>query len=51
MCDILIKNGTIIDGTGSKPYIGDIAITNGVIEQVGKPDRQKISQYVLKLVY
>ena len=35
MCDILIKNGTIIDGTGSKPYIGDIAITNGVIEQVG----------------
>ena len=36
MCDTIIKNGTIVDGTGSKPFIGDIAIHNGKIMDIGK---------------
>jgi len=29
MFDILIKNATIVDGTGAKPWVGDAAIENG----------------------
>ena len=32
----LFKNGTIIDGTGKKPYIGDVLIENDRILEVGK---------------
>ncbi|HIF74962.1 MAG TPA: D-aminoacylase [Porticoccaceae bacterium] len=34
--DLIIRNGTIVDGTGSEPYLGDIAIKNGVITDAGK---------------
>lgn len=34
-CDLLIKNGRIIDGTGNSWYYGDIAVTNGRIVQAG----------------
>ena len=33
--DILLKNGTIVDGTGAKPFIGDIAIKDGRIAAIG----------------
>jgi len=33
--DIIIKNGTLVDGTGAKPKLGDIAIKNGIIEAIG----------------
>lgn len=36
LCDILIKNGKIIDGTGNNWYYGDIAIKEGKIDRVGK---------------
>lgn len=35
MLDILIKNGTIIDGTGKKRYKGNIGLKNGKIEFIG----------------
>ncbi len=35
-CDILIKNGKIIDGTGNSWYYGDIAIKEGKIVGMGK---------------
>tara|TARA_R110002072_G_scaffold1780_12_gene14919 strand:+ start:8185 stop:9960 length:1776 start_codon:yes stop_codon:yes gene_type:complete len=34
MYDLLIRNGTIYDGTGETPYVGDIAVTNGQIVSV-----------------
>ncbi len=34
--DLVIRNGKIIDGSGSKPFFGDIAIDNGIITSVGK---------------
>lgn len=33
--DLLIRNGTIVDGLGGEPYVGDVAIADGVIEAVG----------------
>ena len=35
-CDILIKNGKIIDGTGNSWYYGDIAVKDGKIIKTGK---------------
>jgi N-acyl-D-aspartate/D-glutamate deacylase len=33
--DIVLRNGSIYDGTGGSPFDGDIAITDGFISQVG----------------
>jgi N-acyl-D-amino-acid deacylase len=35
-CDILIKNGRIIDGAGNSWFYGDVAVKNGKIIAVGK---------------
>jgi len=36
--DIVIKNGTVYDGTGGEPYAADIALTGDKITAVGKID-------------
>ena len=36
MLDILIKNGTIVDGTGSNRYQADVGIADGVITEIAK---------------
>jgi N-acyl-D-aspartate/D-glutamate deacylase len=36
--DLIIRNGTIVDGLGSEPYTGDVAVTEGVIAAVGEVD-------------
>ncbi|MEN4475398.1 N-acyl-D-amino-acid deacylase family protein [Mycolicibacterium cosmeticum] len=33
--DLVIRNGTIVDGSGGEPYVGDVAVTGGVITAVG----------------
>jgi len=35
MHDVIIRNGTIVDGLGGEPFTGDIAVTDGVITAVG----------------
>ena len=35
MFDLVISNGTIVDGTGAAPFVGDIAISAGILAQVG----------------
>ena len=35
MFDTIIRSGKIYDGSGGAPFIGDIAIKNGVIEDIG----------------
>lgn len=35
-CDIIIRNGKIIDGTGNSWYYGDIAVKDGKIISIGK---------------
>jgi N-acyl-D-aspartate/D-glutamate deacylase len=36
MYDLLIRAGTIVDGSGAKPFTGDVAIENGRIVAVGR---------------
>ncbi|TDL00372.1 D-aminoacylase [Mycobacterium paragordonae] len=33
--DLLIRNGTIVDGLGGEPYVGDVAVKDGLIVAVG----------------
>jgi N-acyl-D-amino-acid deacylase len=33
--DLLIRNGTIVDGLGGEPYVGNVAVKDGVIAAVG----------------
>ena len=36
--DLVIRNGTIVDGLGGEPYRGDVAVSGGVIVAVGTVD-------------
>jgi N-acyl-D-amino-acid deacylase len=36
--DVLIRNGTIVDGLGGEPFVGDVAVSGGVIAAVGAVD-------------
>jgi N-acyl-D-aspartate/D-glutamate deacylase len=36
MLDCLIKNGTVVDGTGQKPFISDVGIQGGRITHIGQ---------------
>ena len=38
MRDLIIRGGTIVDGSGGQPYVGDIAIDGDRIVQVGQVD-------------
>lgn len=40
MHDLLITNGTIVDGSGGDPYVGDIALGGGLIVGIGAPGSQ-----------
>ena len=35
MFDYLIKNGTVVDGTGNERFLGDVSVSNGIITGVG----------------
>ena len=34
--DLVIKNGTVVDGTGAKRYQADVAIADGKVAEIGK---------------
>ena len=34
--DVLIKNGTVVDGTGAPRYAADVAVADGRIAEIGK---------------
>ena len=38
MHDIVIRNGTIVDGSGEKAFVGNIAIDGDRITVIGKVD-------------
>ena len=42
--DLLIRNGAIVDGLGGEPYVGDVAIRDGVIAAVGRVDGDAVRE-------
>jgi N-acyl-D-amino-acid deacylase len=36
--DMVIRNGTIVDGTGAEAFTGDVAVEDGIIVAVGNVD-------------
>ena len=40
MADLVIRNGTIVDGTGAPPVRGDLAVTGDTITAVGEVDER-----------
>ena len=36
MYDLIIKNGTVYDGTGRKPFLADVAIKGNKIAAIGE---------------
>ncbi|WP_057003134.1 N-acyl-D-amino-acid deacylase family protein [Mycobacterium kyorinense] len=34
--DLVIRNGTIVDGLGGEPYVGDVGVRGGVIAAIGE---------------
>src|SRR6478735_12074322 len=35
--DLVIRNGSVVDGTGAPAFVGDVAIHDGVVVAVGEP--------------
>ena len=33
--DLIVRNGSVVDGTGTEPFAADVAIKDGVIAAVG----------------
>ena len=42
--DLVIRNGTIVDGLGGDPYTGDVAVSDGVIAAVGTVDGDAVRE-------
>ncbi|MGZ8812591.1 MAG: N-acyl-D-amino-acid deacylase family protein, partial [Mycobacterium sp.] len=36
--ELVIRNGTIVDGLGGEPFVGDVAVSDGVITAVSRAD-------------
>jgi N-acyl-D-aspartate/D-glutamate deacylase len=34
--DVVIRNGFVVDGTGTEPFAGDVGVLNGEIAEIGK---------------
>lgn len=36
--DLIIRNGTVVDGLGGEPFVADVAVSDGVIAAIGTVD-------------
>src|SRR4051812_35827493 len=44
--DVIIRHGTIVDGSGGDRYVGDVAISNGSIARIGDLSREGAAREV-----
>ena len=42
--DLVIRNGTIVDGTGARRYQADVAIAGGKVAEIGKVNADEIGR-------
>jgi N-acyl-D-aspartate/D-glutamate deacylase len=42
--ELVIRNGTIVDGLGGEPFVGDVAVSDGVITAVSRADDPAVSR-------
>ena len=47
MLDFLIRGGWVADGTGSPPFLGDVAIESGTVVEVGRLGEQATADRVI----
>ncbi len=45
--DLLIKNGTIVDGTGSPRFRADVAVSGGQIAEIGKIQKDLAADFAI----
>ncbi len=45
-CDLLIRNGTLIDGTGAPARRADVAVAGGRIVEIGDPSRDSAGRVI-----
>ena len=52
MYDIIIRGGSIVDGTGAEPVLGDVGVKDGVIAAIGRVegDAKKVIDATGKMV-
>ena len=46
MHDLVIRGGTIVDGTGAPPTSGDVAVDGGRISAVGRVDADAVEVFL-----
>lgn len=46
MTDLIIRGGTIIDGSGAPSYRGDVAVKDGIIDFIGRLDEKKAAKII-----
>ena len=34
--DLIIRNGTLVDGLGGEPYVGDVAVERALSQRLGR---------------
>lgn len=44
--DLIIRNGTIVDGLGGEPFVGDVAVRDGVIAAVGNVNGERAAREI-----
>ncbi len=44
--DLVLRSGTVIDGTGAKPFQGDIGIRGGMISEIGDLSKAKSERVI-----
>jgi N-acyl-D-amino-acid deacylase len=42
--ELVIRNGTIVDGLGGEPFVGDVAVSDGVITAVNRADSPAVNR-------
>ena len=46
-CDLVIRNATIVDGTGAPRFQADLAVRNGLIERIGTLGKETAAARVI----